>query len=313
MAATLQQARDIAYSILREEQDSTAYPLVFMDQLLNSAQLRIFSGKLMDRFKNTAIRATKLPFTDKDQFYSNVWQASVAENVTPGQTTLTVSANLGYPDSWALYINGNIVTYTGKTDTSFTWIPATGEGSLQFTFEPGANIYRAFELPSDFMSAITVTYNHNFKLRPKNYDDLFEDLNSYKVNYAYTNNNNTYSYNDFLFIRPFYTLVDGKYLVPFQLNNPGDMIHLRYTAKPARMTNATDNLSIPDDDFALSTVPYVAVGEMLFNRWEESRAAELLTFAYWQVAEMYNFYNNQMFEDPSWTQYKTWKWKRLNI
>jgi hypothetical protein len=69
--------------------------------------------------------------------------------------------------------------------------------------------------------------------------------------------------------------------------------------------------TIPED-YAESTIPYLAIGELLYNRGEESRAGELLNFALGQVREMYAHYNNRSFENISGTQYKIGK-SKLNI
>jgi hypothetical protein len=78
------------------------------------------------------------------------------------------------------------------------------------------------------------------------------------------------------------------------------------------MTVSTSVVTIDDDDFARSTIPYIAVWEMLFNRWEEQRGAEILNFGIGQLQEMYNYYNKTTFEKQSWTHYKMGK-GRLNI
>jgi hypothetical protein len=48
MATTLQDLRDIFYSILREEEDTSAYPLVLVDLLLNTAQQSICMGNVVN-------------------------------------------------------------------------------------------------------------------------------------------------------------------------------------------------------------------------------------------------------------------------
>ena len=79
------------------------------------------------------------------------------------------------------------------------------------------------------------------------------------------------------------------------------------------MTTTTDTVTIPNDQYAIMTIPYIAVWELLYNRWEESRAADILNFWLWQVQEMYDFYNNKSAEKPSRTQYGAGKGKFLNI
>lgn len=78
------------------------------------------------------------------------------------------------------------------------------------------------------------------------------------------------------------------------------------------MTAGTDNATISNDIYAKTTIPYLAVGEMLYNRGEEARAGELLNFAIGQVREMYAHYNNSMQEKLSGKQYRMAK-SRLNI
>jgi hypothetical protein len=46
--ATLQDLRDIFYAILREEEDTSAYPLVMVDMLLNTSQKKICTGRVVN-------------------------------------------------------------------------------------------------------------------------------------------------------------------------------------------------------------------------------------------------------------------------
>jgi len=48
MSKTLQNMRDISYAILKEDEDTSAYPLTLIDSLINGAQLSICSGNLTD-------------------------------------------------------------------------------------------------------------------------------------------------------------------------------------------------------------------------------------------------------------------------
>lgn len=77
------------------------------------------------------------------------------------------------------------------------------------------------------------------------------------------------------------------------------MIRMRYQKTPDVFTSPTDQATIPDTDYALSTIPYLAVAEMLYNRGEEQRAADIYNFAIQNVKEMYDFYNNTSFENIS--------------
>ena len=76
--------------------------------------------------------------------------------------------------------------------------------------------------------------------------------------------------------------------------------------------SASQDTLIDNDIYAKTTIPYLAVAEMLYNRWEEQRAAELFNFVIWQIKEMYNYYNKKSFENISGVQYTMWK-STLNI
>ena len=112
-------------------------------------------------------------------------------------------------------------------------------------------------------------------------------------------------------VAPFYTIIDGTYFVIFNRNNTGDQIHLRYEKTATTMSASADLATIPDA-YSKSTIPYLAIGEMLYNRWEEERAASILNFALGQVKEMYTFYNNASYESINGVQFKTGHGK-LNI
>ena len=77
---------------------------------------------------------------------------------------------------------------------------------------------------------------------------------------------------------PFYTIIDGTYFVIFNRNNTGDQIHLRYEKLATSMTSTGSLATIPDA-YSKATIPYLAIGEMLYNRGEESRAGEIINFA----------------------------------
>ena len=73
MATTLATLRTQVYDVLRElEEDTTAYPLSLVDSMINSAQLRICSGKIVNSFTKEVILKGALPFLEKRKFYQNI-------------------------------------------------------------------------------------------------------------------------------------------------------------------------------------------------------------------------------------------------
>lgn len=303
-SVTLQNLRDIAYAILREEENTSAYPLVLMDMLLNSAQNRICNGTVINPINQQAIRKWQLPFLGTSAMYSNISMTTLSADTTVGATSLSITDTTDFPSSGVLYINGNIIPYTGKTSTTFT-----GVSNVLFAHLSGSDVSIAFSLPTNYGSITNITYANSYKLAPKLYDDIWEDLNSIKGGwYNYTNVQWYRSQRD---VSPFYTIIDGTYFVIFNRNNTGDQIHLRYEKLATEMTASGSLATIPDA-YSKSTIPYLAIGEMLYNRGEESRAAEILNFALGQVKEMYTFYNNASYESVNGVQYGMWK-SKLNI
>lgn len=306
MSTTLQNLRDVFYDLLREEEDVNAYPLTLVDLLLNAAQQKICFGVVVNPLTKEVVNKWQLPFLNSTQFYSNVGTTSLTADTTVWAATLTVDDTTNFSTTWTLYIAWDIITYTWKSSTTFT-----GCSWVSFAFESGQQISNLFTLPTDFASSINVTYNNRFKLPQKLEDDIFEDLNSIK--WSYQQKNNTGSLYELPYsVKPFYTIVDWDYLLLYNLDDDWGIIKLRYEKKPTAFSASTDTATIDNDIFAQTTIPYLAVWEMLFNRWEENRAAQLINFAMWQIREMYTYYNTQSFEKISWVHYKMWK-SRLNI
>ncbi len=301
---TLQDLRDIGYAILREEEDITAYPLVLMDMLLNSAQNRICNGTVINPMNWQAIRKGKLPFLDTSAFYSNISLTTLSADTTVGDTTLDITDTTDFPSTGSIYVAGNIITYTGKTATTFT-----GCTNVLFAHQSGSQVSTIFSLPSDYGSILNITYANNFKLAPKLYDDIWEDLNSIKN--GWYNRTDAQGYRSQTDVKPFYTIIWSDKFLIFNRNNTGDQIHLRYEKLATTMSAWTDLATIPDA-YSKATIPYLAIGEMLYNRGEESRASEIINFALGQIKEMYTFYNNSSFESINGTQYKIGK-SKLNI
>jgi hypothetical protein len=125
MSVSLQDITNNMYDLLREDEvDSGAYPLSFMQDLANQAQLRICSGKVFNPLQNKSITKGRLPFLNTDKFYSNLAGTSLTVEAVTGATTLD-AVTTNYPTSGSLFVDGNMITYTGTTGTQFTGIPAT--------------------------------------------------------------------------------------------------------------------------------------------------------------------------------------------
>lgn len=295
MAVTLQNLRDIVYAIIRTDEDTSAYPLVLVDSFINQAQKKIFRGKVINPLTKETVWKWQLSFVNKEIVYSNVLATYATGAITQWDTTIDADTTW-YPTTGNLYFAGIVVPYTGKSSTQFT-----GVSWILWNYTEGQQIALCYALPDDYSSSISVTVNNLYKLPNKVYDDIFEDLNAVKgVDNIYTRVSSNDSYNPFT--PPFYTIKDNQYLIVFNIWDQGNL-RFRYMKSPTSMTLATDPVWIPDDDYAKSTIPYLAVAELFYNRGEEWRAAEIINFAMGNIKEMYDYYNKSSSESMSWMQY----------
>lgn len=276
-----------------------------MDLFLNAAQQKICNGRVVNPLSKEEVRKWQLPFLFTDAFYSNIQSTTLSADLAIWDTTVTVASTSNFPTTGQIYIAGNIITYTGTTATTFTWC-----SWVAFAFQSGIEVSVAYSLPTDFASPINVIYNNNFKLPMQLYDDIYENLNQYKGNNFGRNTANLSPFWPYK-VNPFYSIKDNEYLLIFNRSNNGEIIRFRYEKLPASMTAVVD-CAIPNDIYAQTTVPYLAVAEMLYNRWEEGRAAEIINFAIGQIREMYTYYDDTMYEDISGVQYGMSK-SKLNL
>lgn len=302
MATTLQDLRNIFYAILREEEDTSAYPLTLVDLLLNTAQQSICMGNVVNPLTKEQLKKWQLSFLQTDKFYSTIQTVYLNEEADTELTTLDVDTT-GLDETWVVFIGGNIIPYTGTTSTQLT-----GCSNILFPHPAGSEVSIAYAVPTNYASIINVTYDNKQKLEWKLYDDVFESLNSYKHPiYPNSQQVNFTNYN-----KPFYTIKDDDYIILWNLNAWGKSLRLRYEKLPTSMSTGASTSVISNDIFAQTTIPYYAVGEMLYNRGEESRAAEIINFWMGKIKEMYTYYNQASFEKQSGVQYGMSKGK-LNI
>lgn len=303
MATTLQDLRDIFYSILREDENTSAYPLVLADLLLNGSQQSICLWTVIDPFdKDNSLEKWELPFVNTDYYYESIPTVYLNADAVVWWTTLTLDTT-NLPTTGQVFIAWNVIPYTWKSATQ-----VTGCSNILYAHLSGSEVSFAYAVPTNYASVINVTWDNKQKLDPKLYDDVFEDLNSYKrpiyPNVQQVNFTN--------YIKPFYTVKDNAYIILWNLNDWDKQIRLRYEKLPTMMTTGTDTATITNDIFAQLTIPYYAVWEMLYNRGEEKRAAEIINFGISKIKAMYTHYNKSSYEKQSGVQYQMSKW-RLNV
>lgn len=86
--------------------------------------------------------------------------------------------------------------------------------------------------------------------------------NSYIYRFFFDRN---YANNTGLGMEWYYSLLRGQYIFFLVPQTNGQPISLEYQKKPTQLSATTDICTIPDD-YALNTIPYMAVSEMMANR-----------------------------------------------
>jgi len=301
---TLENLRDVYYAILKEQSDSSAYPLTLADVLINNAQTNICSWNLINTIINQQVTKWSLPFLFEDKYYTSVQDIYVWTTMTTADTEITVTSTSWFASSWFLYIDDDIIQYTWVSATQFTWVTWIG-----FAHLAGARISQLFSLPTDYATSNRVIYNNQRTLKYVDYRNLYLNLNNEKGTYPIINStdNEGIRYRKWI-----YTIIKWSYFLPINIDASWYMIHQIYEKKPTTLSTWTDISSIPDE-YAESTIPFVAAWKTLFHRWEEQRWIELLNYAYWEVASMYTYYDNQNIEEINWQRIQTWKDMYLNI
>ena len=300
MAVTLENLRAMCYDILREEENNSAYPYSLIDTLLNWAQQAVCSWLYVNPLNKEEVRKGQLPFLNREVFYETSLTQYVSADVLPGATEIAINTQTR-PESWVAYIGWNIVEYRAKDDTHLlqcTWI----NGKIK-AWEQASLI---FQIPSDFMNPINLILDDRVQITNEWYDDVFSKVRDNKGKW------------DYRFIqwrgydKPFYVIKDDRYLILYNVNLAGHQLRLRYERLPEQLVLPEDECIIPNDTYALNTIPYLAVWETMYNRWEEQRGAEVINWWMTKLKEMYKFYNKTGIERYTGQHY--WMWKsKFNI
>lgn len=106
-------------------------------------------------------------------------------------------------------------------------------------------------------------------------------------------------------------LINGAYVLPFNVNVTGKNIRLQYEKAPTTM-DGSNGATIPDA-YATHILPFVAVAEILYERGEEDRATRLLSRACGKIRQMYDYYGQLNTESVFGNRVRTSKDGALNI
>ena len=251
---TLTQIDQQVLGILRAQTTSTVYPTQFRYDMINKAFDKICSGTLQDA-KGEELAKTNLTFLESSATYSPVNYQTTSVATIVGGNTLTVPDASLYPATGALFIEGNIYTYTSRSSTTFTM-----STNWNVVFYSGTIILNAYTLPADYNYAIRMSCGMR-DVYPVDYRRILDrnetqstanDWNSVILSNLYTNYR--------------YSLYKGKYFIVLNSLPTNTVITLQYQKFPAKLTTGAQVADIEDN--YIYAITYTASGSILMGRGE---------------------------------------------
>ena len=303
MSTTLAQLRTQYYSILNVSPGNN-FPITIANEQINRAEMTILTSNPKDMKTGNAVQKPKLPFLDKYVFFTSAQDVYLASNASIWDTALTVGSTSGYPTSGALWMNGDIITYTGITSTQFTGISALG-----FAWQTGTRVALLYNIPSDSAQILELRLPRvNLAVEFRNYDNILK-INRETPYQMYTGG--VYNILDSLTANnsrrnTYYTIIWAQYILLIAYNDTSAPIQLRYAKNPTTMVADTDVCTIPDK-YAMATIPFFAAAEAYALHDQPDQALAYNQYAIQNIKEMYNFYVKQDAETTAYNRIKTGK------
>lgn len=277
---TLLDAVNAAYDVLKETSDASNYPVSLMRSYVRTEQAKVCDGSV-ESFdpKATPLQKPQLVFLDGRKVYSTVKSGLVATSPAAGATVLEVGDATPYLASGAVWLEGEVVTYSGKTSTQLT-------GCLPIGFPYAVNtvVRQLFPLPADFSTATRLTYDGRTTCRPVDQRDIIANMN---VSGAFLNRN---AFDRDEASERLYAIISGEWLLPHPQDAAGKSLLLEYQRVCGPLAEDSDVLTIPDD-YSLEALSLLAASKMLAMRRELDDAMHLRQLGLNAVQSMYRAWN----------------------
>lgn len=252
--ATLSELTDITYRYLNDTPGSFVYPIEDVQQVLNDEQLELASRK-------------KWQFLVGQQQFTYAGATTLSSDLPTASLTAAVGGTVNFPTAGALYVNRDVILYTGTTSLSFTGL--TGQS---FDHEEGDTVEQLSVMNSNYLRAPELSFIPNGASRwcPIEYTPYFQfDADRKWRKYTIVTEGN----NNYIYCRG--------------LSN-GDRINLYYVKKPTVMASDSDVCDFPDD-WAKKILPKLAAYKLKFinNDNLEGEAQDMKNIADLETARMF--------------------------
>lgn len=198
----------------------------------------------------------------KSSFQLLVKPQSLSANVATDDTTISFTTT-DFASTGNIIVNDDIISYTGKTSTTITWVSSIGRP--HYTSDTVRQLY---SLPSDFdyLSEVIDTKNERILLD-------YEEMEIPKLDVYYRE------------IADWTT----TYLDVVWYNGTKDVVKIVYYKKATDMSATTDTTDLPDD-YGLSVLATLVAWELLYEHDEIELWSSILEKWYGALKDMYTFY-----------------------
>jgi hypothetical protein len=236
MATTLEQITTEFYNIVNATPDNgsgknTVYTLDFVQNLANTVQRDV-------------CLAWDFPFTRKKSLTTTAFETTASNAIAISDIIITIPSTSSFAVSGALWIEHDIVNYTGKTTTTFT-----GVTNIDVAHNEGSIIEPLYAMPTDFAENMSVWVGATSNSKLKEYRYIpYDEFDKSSQTLVWT------------------IVVDKTGVEYIRVNNPSntEIISFEYNKFPATMTDVI-NATIPDQ-FALSVIPRIMAGTAMIIR-----------------------------------------------
>jgi len=135
--ATLATIKQDFYDIVGEPTDSTVYP--------SSDGGGTYVEALADRVQDTICRENKWWFLKNKYLFATAVDTTLDGDVATTDTTIDLTSASGYPSSGAIWVEEDVINYTGVSSNQLT-----GVTNIDLAHDDGDKVEIMYSIPSDF-------------------------------------------------------------------------------------------------------------------------------------------------------------------
>lgn len=254
--------------------DSPNFPLSLVQKHINNVVRRITNGRIAslterDSYGNDRVyQCGNLSFREKNIFYTNIPTTTLTDWVETSDVTISFDTT-NFPTSGAIYVWGEIITYTGKTSST-----VTGVSWLLTTHIAWDTVYALYSLPSDITKPFSLNrIDYDWNRRDIDYQDSRYPASHFEYFSVVTSN----TWVNYILLRS---------------DSTNDKLLFTYFAASTDMDEDSDICVIPDE--YVEVVSALTAWELNWKMSETAEAQTQLRKAYAMINEMFGYFNDKI-------------------